>query len=120
MDGVRLPTMTDSNGTAYVMNTISNDIGPYVTEELRLLSIARTNLLRWISRVPGLLPLLRRRALRDPLANALRSIPDSALAGRTLAHPLAGPLLRAVLASTLHQTARRLPGTIRRRPPSRS
>nr|WP_325166771.1 alpha/beta hydrolase [Devosia oryziradicis] len=74
--------------------------------------LARLRMLRWISRIPGVLPLLRRRALRDPLVNARRNIPDRALAGRTLAHPLAGPLLRAVLASTLHQTARRLPGTI--------
>lgn len=74
--------------------------------------LVRLRKMAWISRVPGLMPLLRRRAMRDPLANAIRSIPDRGLAAQTLAHPAAGPLLLAVLASTLTHTARRLPGTI--------
>jgi Ca-activated chloride channel homolog len=45
-------TAVNLPGLSLVMNTVSNDIGPYVSEELRLLSIARTNLLRWIARVP--------------------------------------------------------------------
>ncbi len=40
-------------GTAtFVTNGVGNDIPHFVSEELRLLSISRTNLLRWISRVP--------------------------------------------------------------------
>lgn len=74
--------------------------------------LARLRKMAWISRIPGLLPLLRRRALRDPLASAMRSIPDPALAARTLDDPAAGPLLSAVLGSTLTHTARRLPGSI--------
>lgn len=73
--------------------------------------LARLRKMAWISRVPGLIPLLRRRSVRHPLANAMRSIADADLAARTLAHPAAGPLLAAVMASTLHHTARRLPGT---------
>lgn len=74
--------------------------------------LARLRKMSWISRVPGLIPQLRRRAQRNPLANALRSIPDPVLAAQTLAHPAGGPLFSAVLASTLSHTARRLPGTI--------
>jgi pimeloyl-ACP methyl ester carboxylesterase len=65
-----------------------------------------------MTRIPGLIALLRRRAAGDPLKSAMRSIPDPDLAARTLAHPAAGPILRAVLASTLTHTARRLPGTV--------
>jgi pimeloyl-ACP methyl ester carboxylesterase len=74
--------------------------------------LARLRKMRWICRVPGLIPLLRRRAMRDPLARALPSITDRDLAARTLAHPAAGPLLSAVLLSTFSHTARRLPGTM--------
>ena len=74
--------------------------------------LARLRKMAWISRVPGLLRRLRRRAMRDPLANAIRGIPDRGLAAQTLAHPAAGPLLLATLAGTLTHTARRLPGTI--------
>jgi pimeloyl-ACP methyl ester carboxylesterase len=74
--------------------------------------LTRLRKMRWISCIPGLLPLLRRRAMRDPLASARRSITDPDLAARTLAHPAAGPLLLAVLSSTFSHTARRLPGTI--------
>lgn len=41
-----------NGGGRFITNTVSNDIGPYISEEMRLLSIARTNLLRWIARVP--------------------------------------------------------------------
>lgn len=73
---------------------------------------ARLRKLSWISRVPGLIPLLRRRAMRDPLANAMRGITNRNLAAQTLAHAAAGPLLSAALRSSLTQTAGRLRGTI--------
>ncbi len=74
--------------------------------------LARLRKMAWIGRVPGLIPLLRRRAMRSPLKSATRGIPDRNLAARTLAHPAAGPMLLAVMRSTLTHTARRLPGTI--------
>jgi Ca-activated chloride channel family protein len=48
---VRESEHVDNTG-GLIVNPISNDISHYVAEELRLLSIARTNLLRWLSRVP--------------------------------------------------------------------
>lgn len=39
-------------GATFVTNGVGNDIAHFVSEELRLLRISRTNLLRWISRVP--------------------------------------------------------------------
>ncbi|HEX2832885.1 MAG TPA: VWA domain-containing protein [Thermoanaerobaculia bacterium] len=48
---VRESEHVDQSG-GLIVNPISNDITHYVSEELRLLSIARTNLLRWLSRVP--------------------------------------------------------------------
>ena len=74
--------------------------------------LARLRKMGWISRVPGLVPLLRHRALRDPLVGALRSIGDAELAARTLAHPQAGSLLRALQQTTLTALSRRLPGTL--------
>jgi pimeloyl-ACP methyl ester carboxylesterase len=54
----------------------------------------------------------RRAAAADPETSASRSIPDAALRARTLADPEAGPLLRALLASTSHRLADRLVGTL--------
>ncbi|HEX7833642.1 MAG TPA: hypothetical protein VF787_28575, partial [Thermoanaerobaculia bacterium] len=51
MEAEKVTSVTLPEGV-FVLNTVSNDIAPYVSEELRLLSIARTNLLRWIARVP--------------------------------------------------------------------
>jgi VWFA-related protein len=45
-------TGVNFGNTTFVTNGIGNDIPHFVSEELRLLSISRTNLLRWISRVP--------------------------------------------------------------------
>ena len=53
------------------------------------------------------------RIARDPDAAAARSIADPELRARTLADPEAGPLLRALLASTLDRAGERLPGTRR-------
>ncbi|MGC3996899.1 MAG: alpha/beta hydrolase [Anaeromyxobacter sp.] len=55
--------------------------------------------------------LMRRKAAQDPDRAASRSIPDPALRARTLGDPEAGPLLRALLDSTLDRVAQRLDGT---------
>lgn len=48
---------------------------------------------------------------RDPEVGARRAIPDAEVRARTLADPIAGPLLRDLLASTRHRMAERLEGT---------
>jgi pimeloyl-ACP methyl ester carboxylesterase len=60
---------------------------------------------------PAFVALMQRRALRDEEAWARRSIPDPVVRARTLADPEAGPLLRALTASTFDRMALRLPGT---------
>jgi len=67
--------------------------------------------LRAALRVPALAAALRRKAARDPEAASRRSIPDDAQRARTLSHPEAGPLLRALQASTGDRMAERLAGT---------
>ncbi|RYE07626.1 MAG: alpha/beta hydrolase [Hyphomicrobiales bacterium] len=62
--------------------------------------------------VPGLGWLLGKLAGRDPSASARRSILDPVLLERTLAHLAAGPLIRALGASSMQQLARRMPGTL--------
>lgn len=54
----------------------------------------------------------RRAAAADPDAAARLSIPDDALRARTLADPVAGPLLRALLATTRTRMSARLAGTL--------
>lgn len=54
----------------------------------------------------------RRAAAADPETSASRSIPDAAVRARTLADPEAGPLFRALLASTSRRMADRLEGTL--------
>lgn len=88
---------------------VSAASGPLETAPVFL---ARLRQLGWVSRIPGLIPLLRRRAMLDPLRSASRSIPDADRAAQTLAHPLAGPLFMAVQRSALTDVARRLPGTV--------
>ncbi|MFT3913339.1 MAG: alpha/beta hydrolase [Anaeromyxobacteraceae bacterium] len=69
----------------------------------------------WVLRValrfPPLAEAMRKRASRDPDAAATRSIPEPDVRARTLAHPEAGPLLRALFASTSRRMAERLDGT---------
>jgi pimeloyl-ACP methyl ester carboxylesterase len=74
--------------------------------------IARLRATRLIASIPGLTALMRRRLARRPEEAGRRSIPDPELRARTLAHPEAGPLLRALSESVLDRLARRLPGTI--------
>lgn len=54
----------------------------------------------------------RRAVAAGPEAAARRSIPDDALRARTLADPVAGPLLRALLATTARRMPARLAGTL--------
>lgn len=88
---------------------VSTATGPLETAPAFL---ARLRKMAWINRMPGLIPLMRRRLMDDPLSGAMRSIGDPDLAARTLAHPLAGPLFLAVQHSSLSQMSRRLPGTL--------
>ena len=73
---------------------------------------ARLRLMRQLARVPGLPRLLKRRAERNPQAGARRAIPDEVMRERTLRHPEAGPLLRALQSSVFEHLSARLPGTI--------
>lgn len=72
---------------------------------------ARLPMLRAMSRVPGLLPLMAWLAARQPERAARASILDPEECRRTLADPQAGPLLRALQESVLRKAAARLPGT---------
>lgn len=73
---------------------------------------ARLRLMRHLARLPGLPRLLKWRAERNPQAGARRAIPDDAMRERTLRHPQAGPLLRALQSSVFEHLSARLPGTL--------
>ncbi|TFV73570.1 alpha/beta hydrolase [Bradyrhizobium frederickii] len=73
---------------------------------------ARLRLMRHLARLPGLPRLLKWRAERNPQAGARRAIPDEAMRERTLRHPEAGPLLRALQSSVFEHLSARLPGTV--------
>lgn len=84
-----------------------SSVGEPMTERLPL----RVHLTMWLGRYASVQAAIRRRIEADPLAAARRSIPDPDLRARTLADPDAGPLLRAMLATTADHLARRLDGT---------
>jgi len=73
---------------------------------------SRLRMMRHIARLPGLPRVLKWRAERNPQAAARRAIPDDTLRERTLRHPEAGPLLRALQASVFEHLHARLPGTV--------
>lgn len=73
---------------------------------------SRLPVMKLLARLPWLTALMRRRAERNPAASARRSILDEAVVTRTLEHPEAGPLLRALQSSALDRLGRRLPGTL--------
>ncbi|WP_063831414.1 alpha/beta fold hydrolase [Bradyrhizobium japonicum] len=73
---------------------------------------ARLRLMRHLARLPGLPRLQKRQAERNPQAGARRAIPDDAMRERTLRHPEAGPLLRALQSSVFEHLSARLPGTV--------
>jgi pimeloyl-ACP methyl ester carboxylesterase len=64
-----------------------------------------------LARVSPLMALLRRKAQTNVDAAARRSIPGDALRERTLADPVAGPLLRELLSGVHDGLRERLPGT---------
>lgn len=66
---------------------------------------------KFLARYPMFVSMMRRKLERDPERAASRSIPDPTLRARTLADPDAGPLFRAMMASTMDRMALRLPGT---------
>lgn len=80
------------------------DVPDEIESRLRIMSV--------LAHIPGLPRLLRRKASKDPRAAASRSIRDPDLRDRTLADPVAGPLLRALQDSVMQRLAARLPGTI--------
>ncbi len=73
---------------------------------------ARLRMMRHLARFPGLPRLLKWQAARNPQSGARRAIPDDAMRERTLRHPEAGPLLRALQSSVLEHLSDRLPGTV--------
>lgn len=73
---------------------------------------ARLRMMRHLARLPGLPRLLKWRAERNPQAGARRAIPDDAMRERTLRHPEAGPLFRALQSSVFEHLHARLPGTV--------
>lgn len=74
--------------------------------------LSRMRSMRALARVPGLPALLRWQAVRNPARAAGRTISDPEVRDRTLADPVAGPLLRALQCSVFDRLARRLPGTV--------
>jgi pimeloyl-ACP methyl ester carboxylesterase len=74
---------------------------------------ASFTVMKLLARVPYFAGLMQRQVERDPVRAAGRSIPDEALRRRTLEDPHAGPLLQALVASTVDRMPRRLAGTDR-------
>lgn len=72
----------------------------------------RLPIMRWFARFEWLSALMRWRVRRDPVRAASRAIADPVVRDRTLAHPVAGPLLAALQQSPFSQLRRRLPGTL--------
>lgn len=73
--------------------------------------LRRLRPMRLLASAPGLPAMLRWRSRRNPEAAAERAIRDPEVRARTLRHPEAGPLLRALQATVFDRMARRLPGT---------
>lgn len=73
---------------------------------------ARLRMMRHLARLPGLPRILKWQAERNPHAAARRAIPDDTMRERTLRHPEAGPLLRALQSSVFEHLQARLPGTV--------
>lgn len=72
----------------------------------------RLPVMRWFARFDWLSAFMRWRVRRDPVRAASRAIADPGVRDRTLAHPVAGPLLAALQQSPFSQLRRRLPGTL--------
>lgn len=72
----------------------------------------KLRLMRLLASLPGVPAWLRRRSARDPVRATRSSIPDPAVAARTLAHPEAGPLFRALRSGMFDRLRERLGGTV--------
>jgi pimeloyl-ACP methyl ester carboxylesterase len=72
----------------------------------------RLPMMRWFARLGWLATLMRWRIRRDPMKAASRAIPDPAPREQTLAHPVAGPLMKALQQSPFTAFGSRLPGTL--------
>jgi pimeloyl-ACP methyl ester carboxylesterase len=72
----------------------------------------RLPFMRWFARLGWLAALMRWRIRRNPTKAASRAIPDPVPREQTLAHPVAGPLMRALQQSPFAELGRRLPGTL--------
>jgi pimeloyl-ACP methyl ester carboxylesterase len=78
-----------------------------IDERIPLRFFLMKRLMRW----PWFADSMRRKAARDPSRAAARSIADPAIRARTLADPVAGPLLAELVLSTLDRPWLRLAGT---------
>lgn len=72
----------------------------------------RMPLIKLFANLPLLASLQAWRRRRAPERTASRSISDPALRAKTLAHPVAGPMLAQMQVLTFEHLARRLPGTL--------
>jgi len=72
----------------------------------------RLPMMRWFARFGWLSDLMRWRVRRNPVKGARRAISDPMVREKTLAHPLAGTLMKALQQSPFTDLARRLPGTL--------
>ena len=88
---------------------VSTPAGPMPGYEENL---KRINKMRRMLLVPGLLPLLRWQAGRDPLRGVARAVPDPELYARVVADPEAMGLLVSLQQGTLRNLAARMPGTL--------
>ncbi len=70
------------------------------------------HMMKLMARFPFMLRRMEKKASKNPLASASRSIPDEALRERTFNHPVAGPLFKELLTSTSSRMAERMTGTI--------
>lgn len=71
----------------------------------------RFQLLKSMARWPWLAGAMRKKAAQRPEESARRAIPDPEMCQRALSDPVAGPMLKDLQLSTMHQMALRLPGT---------
>ena len=79
-----------------------------ITPEVR----SRMRMMRLAAFVPGLGAVMRSAVRRDPDASARRAIADPEALARTLNHPEARDLMRALQASVADRFGQRLPGTL--------
>lgn len=72
----------------------------------------RLPVMKWFATFGWLAALMRWRVRRDPVKAATRAIADTGLRDQTLAHPVAGQLMKALQQGPFSDMGRRLPGTL--------